>query len=91
MVVSINHRLNALGYVDLSFLGDKYSDSVNLGMQDIVAALKWVRDNIANFGGDPNTVTINGQSGGGGKVSTLILCLLLQVCSKELLCKAGLP
>ncbi|MFL1012280.1 carboxylesterase/lipase family protein [Flavisericum labens] len=72
VVVSINHRLNALGYVDLSFLGDKYSDSVNLGMQDIVAALEWVRDNISNFGGDPNTVTINGQSGGGGKVSTLM-------------------
>ena len=72
VVVSINHRLNALGYVDLSFLGDKYSDSVNLGMQDIVFALEWVRDNISNFGGDPNTVTINGQSGGGGKVSTLM-------------------
>ena len=54
VVVSINHRLNVLGYVDLSFLGGKYSESVNLGMQDIVAALQWVHDNIANFGGDPN-------------------------------------
>ncbi|UKM66511.1 carboxylesterase family protein [Flavobacteriaceae bacterium GSB9] len=72
VVVSINHRLNALGYVDLRFLGDKYSNSVNLGMQDIVAALEWVRDNIESFGGDPNTVTVNGQSGGGGKVSTLM-------------------
>lgn len=72
VVVSINHRLNVLGYVDLSFLGGKYSESVNLGMQDIVAALQWVHDNIANFGGDPNSVTIDGQSGGGGKVSTLM-------------------
>lgn len=72
VVVSINHRLNVLGYLDLRSLGGKYSESVNLGMQDIVAALEWVRDNIANFGGDPNTVTINGQSGGGGKVSTLM-------------------
>lgn len=72
VVVSINHRLNTLGYLDLRGLGGKYSESVNLGMQDIVAALQWVHDNIANFGGDPNTVTIDGQSGGGGKVSTLM-------------------
>lgn len=72
VVVSINHRLNILGYMDLRGLGGKYSESVNLGQQDIVAALKWVKENIANFGGDPNTVTINGQSGGGGKVSTMM-------------------
>lgn len=72
VVVSINHRLNALGYVDLRFLGEKYAESVNLGMQDIVASLEWVKENIENFGGDPDTVTINGQSGGGGKVSTLM-------------------
>jgi para-nitrobenzyl esterase len=72
VVVSINHRLNVLGYVDLRFLGEEYAESVNLGMQDIVVALKWVKENIENFGGDPNTVTINGQSGGGGKVSTLM-------------------
>ena len=72
VVVTINHRLNILGYMDLRGLGGKYSESVNLGQQDIVAALKWVKENIANFGGDPNTVTINGQSGGGGKVSTMM-------------------
>ena len=72
VVVSINHRLNVLGYTDLRGLGGKYSESVNLGMQDIVASLQWVHDNIENFGGDPNTVTIDGQSGGGGKVSTLM-------------------
>jgi para-nitrobenzyl esterase len=72
IVVSVNHRLNVLGYLDLRGLGGKYSESVNLGMQDLVAALQWVRNNIEQFGGDPNAVTINGQSGGGGKVSTLM-------------------
>lgn len=69
--VTINHRLNTLGFLDLSAFGDKYATSGNNGMLDIVAALEWVRDNIANFGGDPGNVTIMGQSGGGGKVSTL--------------------
>ncbi len=72
VVVTVNHRLNVLGYLDLRGLGGKYSESVNLGMQDLVAALRWVHDNIANFGGDPSRVTIDGQSGGGGKVSTLM-------------------
>lgn len=70
VTVNINHRLNVLGYSDLTALGGKYSQSVNLGMQDIVKALEWVRDNIELFGGDPDCVTIGGQSGGGGKVST---------------------
>ena len=72
VVVSLNHRLNVLGYIDLTALGGKYSQSVNMGQQDIVKALEWVRDNIARFGGDPQQVTIGGQSGGGGKVSTLL-------------------
>ena len=72
VTISINHRLNILGYIDLTALGGKYSQSVNLGMQDIVKALEWVRDNIEKFGGDPNQVTIGGQSGGGGKVSTIL-------------------
>lgn len=71
VVVTVNHRLNTLGYLDLRGLGGKYSESVNLGMQDLVAALKWVNENIENFGGDPKTITINGQSGGGGKISIL--------------------
>lgn len=71
VVVTVNHRLNTLGYLDLRGLGDKYSESVNLGMQDLVAALQWINDNIENFGGDPANVTIDGQSGGGGKVSVL--------------------
>ena len=72
VVVSLNHRLNVLGFLDLSAFGAKYAHSGNLGMMDIVKALEWVRDNIASFGGDPSNVTIFGQSGGGGKVSTLL-------------------
>ena len=70
--VSINHRLGALGYCHLAGVGgEKFAASGNVGMLDIVAALEWVRDNIANFGGDPGNVTIMGQSGGGAKVCTL--------------------
>lgn len=72
VVVSINHRLNVLGYLDLSAYGEQYRYTGNLGQADIVAALEWVRDNIAGFGGDPDNVTIFGQSGGGGKVTTLM-------------------
>ena len=72
VVVSLNHRLNTLGFLDLSAFGGKYAHSGNIGMLDIVKALEWVRDNIQNFGGDPDNVTIFGQSGGGGKVSTLM-------------------
>jgi para-nitrobenzyl esterase len=72
VVVSINHRLNVLGFLDLSGVDTRYDKSANVGMMDIVAALEWVRDNIANFGGDPRNVTIFGQSGGAGKVSTLM-------------------
>lgn len=70
--VNLNHRLNILGFANLTGLGGKYSKSVNLGLQDIVKALEWIRDNISRFGGDPSQVTIAGQSGGGGKVSTLL-------------------
>ena len=72
VVVSLNHRLNVLGFLDLSGFGAKYAASGNLGMTDIVKALEWVRDNISAFGGDPANVTIFGQSGGGGKVCTLL-------------------
>jgi para-nitrobenzyl esterase len=73
VVVGVNHRLNVLGYLYLAEAGgEKFSRSSNVGMLDIVAALEWVRDNIANFGGDPGNVTIFGQSGGGAKVSTLL-------------------
>ena len=72
VVVSLNHRLNILGYFDLSQYGEKYAHSGNVGMADIVLALKWVRDNIEKFGGDPGNVTLFGQSGGGGKIQALM-------------------
>ena len=72
VVVSINHRLNILGFLDLSAYGDKYKHSANNSILDMVAALEWVKTNIENFGGDPNNVTIYGQSGGGAKVNTLM-------------------
>lgn len=72
VVVTLNHRLNVLGFLDLSAYGGKYAQSVNVGLLDLVAALRWVHNNIENFGGDPSNVTIFGQSGGGGKVSTLL-------------------
>ena len=72
VVVSLNHRLNALGFLDLSAYGAKYAQSGNVGMMDIVKALEWVHNNIANFGGDPANVTLFGQSGGGGKVTTVM-------------------
>ena len=73
VVVTVNHRLNTLGYFDMSKLGGQYSESANLGMQDLVKSLEWVNENIANFGGDPESVTIGGQAGGGGKVSTVMM------------------
>ena len=71
VLVHLNHRLNLFGFLYLGDLGgERYADG-NAGMLDIVAALEWIRDNIANFGGDPGNVTVFGQSGGGSKVSTL--------------------
>jgi para-nitrobenzyl esterase len=73
VVVTVNHRLNTFGYLYLAELGGaKYADSGNAGMLDLVLALKWVRDNIAEFGGDANNVLIFGQSGGGAKCATLM-------------------
>ncbi|MDR1874260.1 MAG: carboxylesterase family protein [Synergistaceae bacterium] len=72
VVVTVNHRLNVLGYLDLSAYGDAYKYSPHVGWADLVLSLEWVRDNVAAFGGDPENVTIFGQSGGGGKVITLM-------------------
>jgi para-nitrobenzyl esterase len=71
VLVSVNHRLGPLGFLNLSAFDPEFADSANAGMLDLVLALQWVRDNIANFGGDAGNVTIFGQSGGGSKVSTL--------------------
>ncbi len=73
VVVTMNHRLNLFGYLYLAKLGGPYfADSGNVGQLDLVLALEWVRDNIAEFGGDPSRVMIFGQSGGGAKCATLM-------------------
>ncbi|HTE39325.1 MAG TPA: carboxylesterase/lipase family protein [Steroidobacteraceae bacterium] len=73
VVVTLNHRLNVFGYLSLSRFGGKdFADSGNVGQLDLVLALQWVRDNIAEFGGDPNKVMVFGQSGGGAKIATLM-------------------
>jgi para-nitrobenzyl esterase len=73
VVVSVNHRLNIFGFLHLADLGgEKWAHSTNVGIQDLVATLEWVRDNIENFGGDPDRVLIFGQSGGGGKTTTVM-------------------
>ena len=73
VVVTVNHRLNILGHLHLAELGGaEFAQSGNVGALDMLASLQWVRDNIERFGGDPGNVTIFGQSGGGGKVSTLL-------------------
>jgi para-nitrobenzyl esterase len=73
VVVSVNHRLNIFGHLYLGDVGgDKYADSGNAGLLDVVAVLEWVRDNITHFGGNPANVTLFGQSGGGLKISTLL-------------------
>jgi para-nitrobenzyl esterase len=72
VVVSINHRLNSLGYLNLAEYGERWAASANAGMLDLVASLQWVRENIGNFGGDSGSVTIFGQSGGGSKVGVLM-------------------
>ena len=73
VVVSVNHRLNLFGFLHLADLGgEKWAGATNAGIQDLVAALAWVHDNIEAFGGDPSRVTIFGQSGGGGKTTTVM-------------------
>lgn len=72
VVVSVNHRLGVSGFLDLSAYGEKYKYSANVGLIDIVSALQWIQDNIESFGGDPDNVTLFGQSGGGAKVLAMM-------------------
>lgn len=72
VVVGVNHRLNVFGHLDLSAYGEKYQYSANVGITDVVDALEWIQENIAAFGGDPENVTVFGQSGGGAKVLALM-------------------
>ena len=90
VVVTVNHRLNVLGFLDLTAYGDEYADSANLGIKDLVASLEWVQENIANFGGDPDNVTIFGQSGGGGKVTTLMRTPAAEGLFDKAICISGI-
>jgi para-nitrobenzyl esterase len=73
VVVTVNHRLNAFGYLYLQRLtGDDLADAGNVGQLDLILALRWVRENIAQFGGDPGNVMVFGQSGGGAKIATMM-------------------
>jgi para-nitrobenzyl esterase len=72
VVVGLNHRLNVLGFLNLEKYGSQYANSSNISQLDLVFGLQWIKNNIANFGGDPDRVTIFGQSGGGGKVTYLM-------------------
>jgi para-nitrobenzyl esterase len=72
IVVTVNHRLNAFGYLSLARLDDRFPDSGNAGQLDLILALRWIHDNIEAFGGDPGCVTVFGQSGGGAKIATLL-------------------
>lgn len=72
VVVAINYRLGIFGFLDLSRFGPQYHGSANLGFQDQIAALRWVHDNIADFGGDPDNITVCGCSAGGGSMVTLL-------------------
>src|SRR6201996_2358270 len=90
VVVTVNHRLTALGYLYLAGLGaERFANSSNVGNLDIVAALEWVRDNIATFGADPDNVTIFGQSGGGGKVRLLMAMPAAPGLFKRAIVKSG--
>jgi para-nitrobenzyl esterase len=72
VLVTINHRLDVMGFLQIDDGDPRFADAGNTGLLDMIAALRWVRDNIANFGGDENNVTIFGQSGGAAKVATLL-------------------
>src|SRR6202041_2031736 len=72
VVVSLNYRLGAWGFLALEGFGGRYAGSANIGLQDQVAALQWVRNNIAKFGGDPEKVTVFGESAGASSVGALL-------------------
>lgn len=72
VVVTVNHRLNALGYLYLARLDPRFADSGNVGQLDLILALRWVKANIAAFGGDPDAILVFGQSGGGAKIATMM-------------------
>ncbi len=90
VTVSLNHRLGALGYCHLGALDGDFAQSGNAGQLDLVIALQWVRENIAAFGGDPENVMIHGESGGGGKVSTLMAMPAASGLFHRAICQSGI-
>ncbi|MDE3197476.1 MAG: carboxylesterase/lipase family protein, partial [Acidobacteriota bacterium] len=89
VAVSLNHRLNVIGTLDVSAYGPEYTNSRNTGMADLVAALEWIHENIEAFGGDPGNVTIFGQSGGGGKVTRLMHMPAAKGLFHKVICESG--
>ncbi len=89
VVVSMNHRLNIIGTLDLSAYGPEYAQSRYTGTADLLAALQWVHDNIEQFGGDPGNVTIFGQSGGGGKVQRMMHTPAAKGLFHKAVCESG--
>lgn len=87
--VSVNYRLGALGFLYLAELFDGYAESGNVGVLDQVAALRWVRENIAAFGGDPERVTICGESAGGWSVATLMATPAARGLFEGAICSSG--
>ena len=89
VMIFINHRLNIFGFLDCEKYGEQYKNSGNAGLQDIVLALQWVQENVAAFGGDPDNVTIYGQSGGGGKVTALMQTPAADGLYHKVICQSG--
>jgi para-nitrobenzyl esterase len=89
VVVSMNHRLNIIGTLDLSAYGSEYAQSRYTGTADLVAALQWVHNNIENFGGDPGNVTLFGQSGGGGKAARMMHTPAAEGLFHKVICESG--
>lgn len=88
--VSLNHRLGVLGYCHLGDLQEGFARSGAVGQLDLIAALEWVRDNIAAFGGDPGNVLIHGESGGGAKVHTLMGMPAAKGLFHRAICQSGI-
>jgi para-nitrobenzyl esterase len=89
VVVSMNHRLNIIGTLDLSAYGPEYAQSRYTGTADLVSSLQWVHDNIQNFGGDPGNVTIFGQSGGGSKAAHMMHTPSAKGLFHKVICESG--